>query len=289
MHKLFVYLLILLSPALGHSQPNEEDELVFKTSVEWLNRKLEYIYYDETSQKWWLNKFYVNENKYVTIKNIFTSNPRSASIREKTYHTRTFQIENINPYQISMRKITKNQGRIVKGTLLELKTVENRKDIHHKINDRTGTDVSFLQISLPSFMTDSIPDYAESMQKKLKEAIIAATKVYSTTSLEENKNKIFEGLTGTFTSESGDEMQGVKKFDNVISIGGESSENYFVFTPSENLFSLTSLSGDGIDIKKYQLVEDEKILLQNTKESEDIISFETINSFVFDNQLYYRK
>ena len=289
MHKLLITLAILLSPLLSKTQPNEEDELVFKTAVEWLNRKLEYIYYDETSQKWWLNKFYVNENKYVTIKNTFTKNPRSASIREKTFHTRTFQIENINPNRISTRKIEKNQGRIVKGTLLELKTVNNRKDIHHRINDRKGTDVSFLQISLPSFLTDSIPDYAETIQAKLQEAIIAATKVYSASTLEENKSKIFKILTGTFTSNDGDEMQGIKKFENVISLGSADTENYFVFTPSENLFSLTSLSNDGILVKKYQLLDNEKLVLQNIEESEDLISFETTNSFVFDNRLFFRK
>ncbi|MEP1097386.1 MAG: hypothetical protein ABJG78_19875 [Cyclobacteriaceae bacterium] len=289
MHKTLVYLLIILSPVLSFSQSNEQDELVFQSAVDWLNRKLEYIYHDEVSQKWWLNRFYVNEEKVVTIKNTHTSNPRSVSIKEKIFHTRTFEIQNINPYQISMRKIERNQGRIVKGTLLELKTVKNRKDIHHKINDRTGTDVSFVQISLPSFMTDSIPDYAETVQAKLKEAIIAATKVYASGSLTENKNKIFEILEGSYTNDTGDEMQGTKRFDNVMSLGGGTSENYFVFTPADNLFYITTLSSEGVTFKKYQLVEGEKIVLQNIESEDDIITFETINSFTFNNQLYYRK
>jgi len=289
MQKALIYPLIVLSPVLSFSQPNEQDELIFQSAVDWLNRKLEYIYYDEVSQKWWLNRFYVNKEKEVTIKNTHTSHPRSVSIKEKTFHTRGFKIQNINPYQISLRKIERNQGRIVKGTLLELKTVDNRKDIHQKINERTGTDVSFVQISLPSFMTDSIPNFAESVQAKLKEAIIAVTKVYASGSLEENKNKIFEIMVGSYENDNGEEMQGTKKFDNVISLGGGTSENYFVFTPADKFFYLTSLSSEGVTFKKYQLIQDEKIVLQNIESTEDLITFETLNSFTFNNQLYYRK
>ncbi|MEP5612255.1 MAG: hypothetical protein ABJP45_08395 [Cyclobacteriaceae bacterium] len=289
MQKVLVYLLIILSPVLSFSQPNEQDELVFRSAVDWLNRKLEYIYHDEVSQKWWLNRFFVNEEKEVTIKNTHTANPRSVSIKEKIFHTRNFKIEDVNPYQISMRKIERNQGRIVKGTLIELKTVENRKNIHHKINDRRGTDVSFVQISLPSFMTDSIPDFAESVRTKLKEAIIAATKVYASSSLIENKNKIFAILEGSYTNDLGDEMQGTKRFDNVVSLGGGTSENYFVYTPSDNLFYITSLSSQGVTFKKYRLIQNEKIVLQNIEIEDDLITFETINSFTFNGQLYYRK
>ncbi len=281
--------LIFLIPFLGFSQPKAEDEVVFKSAVDWLNRKLNYIYHDGAAEKWWVNKFYVNENKYVTIKNTLTANPRSVSIKEKTFHSRTFQIQDINPYQITITDIGRNQGRIVKGKLLELKTVDLKKSIHHTINDRTGTDVSFVQISFPTFMTDSIADYAESVQAKLKEAIIAATRVYASGSLEENKKKIFEIMEGSFTNEAGDEMQTTRKFENVISLSNNDSENYFVYTPSDQLFYLTSISNEGVVSKKYQLVSGDKIVLQNVEDGEDIISMETVNSFTFSGKLYYKK
>ncbi len=288
MNRIVVSLTLLL-PILSFAQPNAEDEVIFKSAVDWLNRKLNYIYHDGAADKWWVNKFYVNENKYVTIKNTLTANPRSVSIRDKTFHARTFQIEDINPYQISITNIERNQGRIVKGKLMELKTVNLKKSIHHRINDRTGTDVSFVQISFPTFMTDSIADYAETVQAKLKEAIIAATKVYASSSFLENKAKIFEVMEGSFTNAEGDDLQTARKFDNVLSISKNDSENYFVYTPADQLFYLTSISNNGVAIKKYRLNTDNRIILENLENEEDIISLETTNSFNFNGKLYYKK
>ena len=288
MNKVLVSLTLLI-PILSFAQPSADDEVVFQSAVDWLNRKLNYIYHDGAADKWWVNKFYVNENKYVTIKNTLTANPRSVSIHEKTFHTRTFQIEDINPYQISITDIERNQGRIVKGKLMELKTVDLKKSIHHTINDRTGTDVSFVQISFPTFMTDSIADYAETVQAKLKEAIIAATKVYASGSLEENKRKMFEVMEGSFTNDDEDELETVRKFENVLSLSSNDSENYFVYTPSDQLFYLTSISNQGVVSKKYRLISDEKIILQNIENETETIAMETANSFAFNGKLYYKK
>ncbi len=287
--KVPAYFLIFILPYLGFTQPTSDDEVVFKSAVDWLNRKLNYIYHDGAADKWWVNKFYVNENKYVTIKNTFTANPRSVSIHEKTFHTRTFQIEDINPYQITITNIERNQGRIVKGKLLELKTIDIKKSIHHTINDRTGTDVSFVQISFPTFMTDSIADYAETVQAKFKEAIIAATKVYASGNFSENKNKIFEVMEGSFTNDEGDDLQTVRKFENVISISNNDSENYFVYNPSDQLFYLTSISNEGVVSKKYRMGSGDKIALRNIENEEDVIVMETVNSFTFNGKLHYKK
>lgn len=289
MQKVLAHLLIVLLPALCYSQPNEQDELVFESAVEWLNRKLNYIYHDGTAQKWWVNSFFVNDQKEVTFKNVYTSNPRSVTIHEKVYHARIFKMSDINPYQISIRDIPKNQGRIVKGKLLELKTVDLEKNIRHTINERTGTPVSFVQISFPTIMIDSISDYAEIVKNKFQEAIIAATKVYATNNFIQNKQRMIKIMTGSFMSEDGMEMESSKRFDNVLSISITDSENYLVFNPSDNLFYLTNISNNGVSFETFSMVENEKILLQNTKNPDDIISIETENSFMFRGKLFYKK
>ncbi|MEM7298163.1 MAG: hypothetical protein AAF391_07845, partial [Bacteroidota bacterium] len=48
------------------AQSPQDDEVSFNMAVDWLNSKLEYVYFDENSQKWWTNTFYVNESKEVT-------------------------------------------------------------------------------------------------------------------------------------------------------------------------------------------------------------------------------
>ena len=78
-------------PILCYAQSTEDDELTFQSAIDWLDRKLNYIYFDEVAQKWWLNNFYVNEKKEVTIKNIYTDKPRTANIKEKTYLIRKFK------------------------------------------------------------------------------------------------------------------------------------------------------------------------------------------------------
>ncbi len=279
----------MLLPTILAAQSASDDESTVQEAVEWLNTKLNYTYHDGHAQKWWINKFYVNEQKEVTIKNTLTGNPRSASIREKTFHTRTFKLQDINPYQIKISEIEKDQGRIVKGKLIDMRTFGRKRNIHHKINDRAGTDVSFVQISLPTFLIDSIADYAESVQAKLQEAIIASTRVYASENIQENKVKIFETMSGSFMNDEGDEIQTTPKFENVISLSSNDSENYFVYSPADNLFYLTSISNEGVMSKKYQLATGDRIILQNVENAEDVIGLETANSFTFSGKLFYRK
>lgn len=281
---------ILIIPLFGFSQSDEDDELTFQSAIEWLDRKLNYIYFDEVSQKWWLNKFYVNEKKEVTVKNIFTNKPRSANIKEKVYLIRKFDIKTINPYNIEIREVYSNQGRIVKGKVLELTTFAHQRSVHNTVDGRRGSDVSFVQISFPSFMTDSIADYAELVQSKFKEAIIASTKVYAVDNVEENKNKILNIMQGKFSSDNDEAITATKKYSNVISIDlGTESQNYFGFSPSDSLFYFSTISDQGSATKNYQLVQTEKLILRNVKDSSDFIEFTTLNSFRLEGKVYYRE
>lgn len=289
MRKVLLHIVLLL-PLLSFSQSAEDDEITFHSAVDWLDQKLNYIYYDNVAQKWWLNKFYVNEEKEVTVKNIFTSKPRSANIKEKVYLIRKFKITDINPYQMTITKIATNQGRIVKGKMLELRTFSNKKSVHKTVNARRGSDVSFLQISFPTFMTDSIADYAELVRVKLKEAIIASTKVYASPEVAGNKSKIFQIFDGNFQSEEGLKLSASAKFENVVNVRlQEGTENYFGFNPSSNLFYLTSVSNEGVVTKQYELVPGSILMLQNPMQKTDVIAFETLNTIRLNGTIFYRE
>ena len=285
-----VMIIFLFLPYWGFSQSAEDDDLTFQSAVDWLDRKLNYYYFEDGSQKWWLNKFYVNEKREVTIKNIHTAKPRSANIKEKVYHIRKFNIEDINAYNIKISEIKQNQGRIVKGKLLELHTFGNKRVVHNTTDGRRGSDVSFIQLSFPTFMTDSIADYAELVQSKFKEAIIAATKVYASESIEENKKAIFNILKGSFVSKDGERIKIESVFENVISLNETPTEKvFFGFNDSSETFYITKISSEGSETKNYELQSGETILLQNKVDKGDVIVFETIHSFRLSGTNFYRE
>ena len=138
-------------------------------------------------------------------------------------------------------------------------------------------------------MTDSIADYAELVQAKLKEAIIASTKVYASGNLEDDKNKIFELINGNFLTEDGAILKSKKKFENVFFLEREDSESYFGFDGSTSLFYLASISSEGAVIKNYQLLPGDKLMLQNVDLKSDLIELETLNSVRLQDQVFYRE
>jgi hypothetical protein len=289
MKKLLTYI-ILIIPVISFCQPTEEDENQFRLAIDWLENKLTYNYYDPVSQKWWLNSFYVNDEKDVIIKNIRTSSPNSVNVKEREFHQRSFNIKDINPNRITINEAKTNHGRIVKGKRLELHTFGNRKDIHHKINNRSGTDLPFFQFSFPNSISDSISVYANDVKAKMAEAIISITKIYASQNFEDNKQKILSILNGTFKSTEGKVIEAERKFEHVILLSiSEDSENYFGFLPNEDLFHVTSISDDGVESKRYQFGKGSKLILQNMDDPEDQIEFETSYSFKMYGNLYYRE
>lgn len=288
MNKLFLPLLFL--PLLSIGQSAEDDEITFRASIDWLDRKLNYIYYDVDAQKWWLNKFYVNEGKEVTIKNIFTDKPRSANIKEKVYLIRKFQIQDINPFRLEISDVHHNQGRIVKGKLLEMHTFGNKRIVHKTVDGRRGSDVSFVQISFPKFLTDSIADYADLVKAKLREAIIASTKVYPTGDFSTDRNRIMDIMVGEFKDEEGNELIIKKEMTNVLTVkGNDSSFSHFGYDPNKDQYYYSTVSSEGIVVNYYNLINNFKLLLQNIDNKGDVIEFETFHSFRFGGKTYYRK
>ncbi len=286
----YLVTLLTLIPALSFAQSAEDDEITFQAAIDWLDRKLNYIYFDDVAQKWWLNKFYINDKKEVTVKNIFTDKPRSANIKEKVYLIRTFQLEDINPYQMSIVDIETNQGRIAKGKLLELHTFEHKNSIRKTIDGRRASNTSFVQISFPTILTDSIPEYADIVRSKLAEAIIASTKIYKVPGLEENKEKIFEILDGRFQTDGGEKLEATKRFENVVKMNfGDETEDFFGFDNSTNTFFVTTISLGSTRTNTYTLLPGNKLSLQNTEKKSDLIEFETVNSVRINGKVYYRE
>lgn len=284
---LYCYLLV---PTLALCQSTIDDQVTFRAALDWLDRKLNYYYYDETAQKWWLNRFYVNEQKEVTIKNIATDKPQSANIKEKVYLIRKFRIQDINPYSMEIRDITTSQGRIARGKLLEIRTFSNQKKIHKTVDGRRATTTSFVHISFPTFMTDSIANYANLVKGKLAEAIVASTKVYASGNVIEDKNTILKIMEGTFSAKDGATFTGVKRYKNTLRLSfDEQSEQFFGYDLKERLFYLIKINNEGTKTAYYELVGGEKLILRNTSTPDDMITFETLNTVRLMDTQYYRQ
>ena len=123
---------LIFSGIFGQSP--EADQVQFKSAVDWLNSKLDYLYYDDANGNWWNNSFYMDEKHVVTIKQISSKTPQTASFKNKNYTVRKFSIEDINPYTLQIKNVDASLGRFVKGQLLELRTFSDQKKIHKIIN-----------------------------------------------------------------------------------------------------------------------------------------------------------
>ena len=287
MKKLACILLLVLTSAI-HAQSKADDEVQFNSAVDWLNSKLDYIYYDDNNEKWWNNNFYINEERVVTIKQISSKTPQTANIKEKTYTIRKFHIEDINPYNIQIKVVEEGQGRFVKGKLLEIHTFNNQPKIAKTLNNRKATSTSFLHLSFPKVLTDSLANYPELVKEKLNQAIISATKIYPNDA--ENLTIIMETLEGSFFSEDTNEKWvSEKALPNALKIANESSIQFFGYEEAKNQFFLNTIDEEGASIAYYKIKEDAKLILENVTDPESTIFFETKNSFQMNGTWYYRQ
>ena len=270
------------------SQMSEDDEVTYQAAIDWLDSKLNYVYYDEVSGKWWKNTFYINDKKGVTIKHISSDKPNTANIRNKNYTIRTFNLTDINPYNISISEEEDSKGRIVKGKVLEIRTLDGKKSINKKINTRKGSSTSFLFFSFPEFLNDSLANYAEVVKAKLTEAIVSSTKVYATNQTENFEN-IFALLGGKFRNEAGEKWVGKQLFPNTLKIiSNDDVQTFFGYDHSIKQFYLTSIKNEGVKTIYYELVDGNKLHLTEVDGTSNIL-IETLNSFKMDGISYFRE
>ena len=284
-----VLLILLVSTSQLFAQSPADDEVVFNSAVDWLNSKLDYLYYDEYNENWWNNTFYMNENKEVTIKQISSKTPQTANIKNKNYTIRQFKIEDINPYNIQIKEVDESMGRFVKGKLLEIRTFSEQRKIHKTINNRRATSTSFLHLSFPKILTDTLVNYPELVKSKLYDAVISATKVYSSGNTSD-KETILKVMEGKFQADSsGDQLVAEKVFDNVLQIEVANAISYFGYDSGKGQFFLNTISAAGVKTDYYRLKDDNQIILESISDPENTILFDTLNSFRLNGNWYFRQ
>ena len=285
--KIILTILSLILFINASSQSPEDDDVAFQSAVDWLNSKLDYVYYDKHSQKWWTNTFYINENKEVTIKQISSHHRVTADLKDKVYTIRNFRIQDINPYSIEIKEVQEATGRFVEGELLELHTFDGSHKIHKTINKRKATSTSFLHLSFPRSLTDSLSNYPQLVKDKFYEAVVAATKIYPVNP-EGNKTLIFETLKGAYQSEEGQLWEADIRFDNILKIASQEAERYFGFDTSKGLYFLSTVSSRGVENKYYKEANNTKLILANVDDPNDQILIYTFNSFQINGEWFYR-
>lgn len=269
-------------------QSPEEDEVNFQSATDWLYSKLNYIYYDSKNGKWWKNTFYVNEEKQITIKHISSNKPNTANLKEKDYTIRSFQIQDIDPNSLKVTEIKETQGRIVKGERLELRTFGFQNLIQKSINNRKGSSTSFLFLSFPEVLKDSLSNYAEVVKENFLQAIVSSTHVYSKGN-EEDIEQIMTALTGTFKSISGNTWEAKPIKPNVLQVEtAEKNISYFGYDSSRSSFYLLTISSDGVRTNYFKFSESPFITLEE-QDGERQIQIESLNDFQLGNDKYFRK
>lgn len=285
--KKILFLFIFSTSQLGAQSP-AEDQVTFESAVDWLNTKLDYLYYDNYNGNWWNNTFYMNEEKEVTIKQISSKTPQTANIKNKNYTIRKFKIEDINPYTIQIKDVDESMGRFVKGQLLEIRTFSDQKNIHKTINNRKATSTSFLHLSFPTALTDTLVNYPQLVKEKLLEAVISSTKVYYKNP-ESNRELIFKIIDGDFQTESGINWQAEKAFENVFTIKSSGAISFFGYDTNQELFYLNTVNSAGVQTDYFKMKEDTQLILVDTEDEHVSIIFDTLNSFQLRGEWYYRQ
>ncbi|WP_424961933.1 hypothetical protein [Ekhidna sp.] len=269
------------------AQSPEQDEILFQSAMDWLDSKLNYVYYDDVGEKWWSNTFYINNDREVTIKHIASDKPNTANIRSKTYTIRTFRIQDINPKSLKITEVAKTKGRLVKGKMLELRTYGFQDLIHKTINNRRGSSTSFLFLSFPEVLNDSISNYAEIVKQKLEQAILASTKVYPKNA-EGDIKTIFTILEGDFKSDEGQPWNVQKVKPDVLKIDqGTGNIEYFGFDQDQQQFYLLDINSEGVKIQFYVMSNEGNLSLSSTEET--VFTFHTLHSFSFKGKRFFRQ
>lgn len=203
MKSTFIFsLLCFIFLHVAHAQDTySTDSLRLAQTIEWLENKLTYNYYNTDDQEWWINRFaYNQENQTITIKNI--ASPQLQSISDKTYLQLHFKLEDLNPYTISIEKTVTNAGRLVIGKTIRVGAYHHDKAITKTRNGQIASHISFLYLAIPQYFEDSVSTYTENIVEKLQLAIQLATRVYARPDMDWQINRLTARLNDLFSSET---------------------------------------------------------------------------------------
>lgn len=259
-----------------------EDSLRLAQNLEWLEAKLTYNYYNVDDEEWWINRFTYNEaSKSITIKNI--ASPQLQAVSDKTYLQLNFQLEDLNPYTISVEKNDTNAGRLVVGKTIRLGAYHHDKAIKKTRNGQISSQISFVYLSIPKHYEDSVSSYTENIAARLTEAIILSTRLQGQADARKNTLVLNELLQDQFTSAT-QSWTISALYPSVLEITIHDQDHAFLekrflrFQPSGEL-EWTILSPDA-PTKSFLLKPDPKNTLHYSDETHQFTFF-TINEFSY--------
>ena len=277
MKNLLIFTLSVVWAYTLSAQTKYEDSLRLESTIDWLEEKLTYNYYNESDEEWWINRFTFNKgSKSVTIKNI--ASPHLEAVTDKTYLQLNFRLNELNPYTIQVSENETNAGRLVKGKTIRIGAYD--KAIKRVKNGRLSNNQSFLYLSIPHFFEDSLQNYTESIAQRLEEAIRLSTRIYNE-SHQQNMNSIKSMLAGNFTDPSGNNWIINEIFDNtfeitVVSASDDLLNKYFIQLGDELLVNWIS------EQRMSQIILSRSDEPEMTYVSEDLsIQFRNTNEFIW--------
>ncbi len=245
MKNLLIFTISVFLSLMVGAQTKYEDSLRLESTIDWLEDKLTYNYYNENDDEWWINRFTFNKgSESVTIKNI--ASPHLEAVTDKTYLQLNFRLQELNPYTIQIAENENNAGRLVKGKTIRIGAYN--KSIKRVKNGRLSNNQSFLYLSIPHFFEDSLQNYTETIGLRLEEAIRLSTRIYNQ-SHQQNMASIQSMLAGKFTEPSGntwiiDEIFN-KTFEvSVVSASDDLLAKHFVQLGDELI--VNSITGEGM-------------------------------------------
>jgi hypothetical protein len=196
--RIYLYVFLLAFGFSCTAQSAEVDSVTTESAFKWVERKLTFNYFDPTNQNWWVNRLHKNDDGSVTLINIAADHPDK--VLEKVYHLRRFFLYDINPNAITVMDNPSDQGRFVKGRILRLQGFGDENKIATKKDGRVGSDVSFIHISVPSFLEDSLQNYAFELRDKIKLLLTLDARFVNAGNPEKNKANALSAWRGNYVS-----------------------------------------------------------------------------------------
>ncbi len=221
-HHFLIIGLVLCSLLNATAQPahlNEFDKERFNEVSLWLEERLEINYFNPESNLYWANRFFFNtKSQTFSLRSISTSKPNSSS--KKKVIDRTVKPENLDVSSIVLTKVEENRGRIVAGTSIEIHTIGQERTIQRSFDGHPSLKESMLEIPIPQHYEDSVLHFSTEVKDKIIELIELSTKVYPSTTPQQNLLTLLDALSGTFRGSDGS----IRKFSPIQGQAVDSDE-----------------------------------------------------------------
>ncbi|MFY0600923.1 MAG: hypothetical protein JXR03_14710 [Cyclobacteriaceae bacterium] len=256
-----------LSISAAFCQIPQIDSVQFEEHIAYLERKLNFTYYSEDQQLWWINKFnYSEEREQIQIRHISTKS--LGKVVGKKYNINSVKLSDLNPFNLTISKSKEAQGRFVKGYELSLHTVKGRRLIRKEQNSQRLTPRSFIYISLPEFLNDNEVGASDSVFIAFQNVINHASTIYNQKDDEANFKIIFETLLGNhhYDDENGEVKRYGEKFNDYMISFEDYQERQklknvlFGYDPINNRYYELTIMSDGSQSILYFTIEEGKEL-----------------------------